>query len=99
MTQLVIRCEPTLSARFPDMGYFILAVIFACLKPRYRGPIELTYATSASPLSPPLRRAESAIASPSGKSCRRMQSKTVRSSVVADTPETVTEISLRAWPP
>ena len=29
MTQLVVRCEPALSARFPGMGYFLLAVIFA----------------------------------------------------------------------
>ena len=29
MVQLVTRCEPVLSAKHPNMGYFILAVIFA----------------------------------------------------------------------
>lgn len=29
MTQLVIRCQPSLSVKYPGMGYFILAVIFA----------------------------------------------------------------------
>ncbi len=29
MTQLVVRCEPALSSKYPGMGYFILAVIFA----------------------------------------------------------------------
>ena len=49
MTQLVIRCEPTLSARFPDMGYFILAVIFAC----FCIPIQILAAKSQKEIVPP----------------------------------------------
>ena len=29
MTQLVVRCEPVLSAKWPGMGYFVLAICFA----------------------------------------------------------------------
>ena len=49
MVQLVTRCEPVLSAKHPNMGYFILAVIFAvfCI------PMQILCAKSQKEVVPP----------------------------------------------
>ena len=49
MVQLVTRCEPVLSAKYPNMGYFILAVIFAvfCI------PMQILCAKSQKEVVPP----------------------------------------------
>ena len=49
MTQLVIRAEPALSAKYPNMGYFILAICFAafCI------PTQILCAKSQKEVVPP----------------------------------------------